>query len=106
MEIARNTPATGLASGQAKASARATTVWRRLSASAAASPTAIPNAKVSRPTAMLVTVAAANHTAPTVAAAPKTGRTRRVKQYAAAAALATARPPGPTRAPAAGDSTL
>ena len=86
VEMARNTPATGLASVHTNASTNAGIVRRRLSATAAASPRAIPNPNVRRPTATLVTVAPANHRVPTVAAAPNTGRTRRVKHAAATAA--------------------
>src|SRR5665213_1501783 len=60
----RNSPARGLASGHAIAHNTPSVTRRCCNAKTAANATAIPNAKVTRPTTRFVTVPAANHNDP------------------------------------------
>ena len=70
--MARNSPATGLPSGQSTAKTTASTWRRRWSASSAASPNATPIAKGSRPVNSRVAVPTPNQIAPQRArSAPK-----------------------------------
>ena len=104
----RNTPATGLPSGVATDSTRASPRWRRRAASAAR-PSASPSANASRPMARLTTVPAAKSSD----AAPARDRTTsgtvrssRSKHTAAITALAAPTRPGPAIAPRGARRTL
>jgi hypothetical protein len=91
-----NRPATGLASGASRANAAAVRGRSRCSASAAASPNAVPSANGSRPVASSVAVPAASQIPPQRArSGPKCRWTSRSKSAAHATHEATRSRRGP-----------
>ena len=104
--IARNNPATGLASPQHNAHTIA--IVRRLcrNASKAASAKVTPKPNVTRPTMRFVTVATANHSEPNHAAEPNSSRSNRSNKMAEITPHSAPSATGPVSAPSTGDSTL
>src|SRR5688572_6111110 len=103
--IARNTPATGLASGVIKAAASAIPKRPRRHARTAASATASPSANGARPTITLTTIAIAK-TWSAIVAEGVSSRERRMKQYVATSELSATTQNGPNHAISGGATTL